>query len=136
MGDVFKKTLAHEGLRGFYKGLVPNLSIKWDKLLCAQFAMVFQMPYPWFVFPVSMVPVKPFQKPSIGEKHSNLFRRIQRGIYTCHTWHVCEVIPGGTQREQELEIHKGSLIEGYLASCQGLYNIMILLFLWLPSKAQ
>jgi solute carrier family 25 phosphate transporter 23/24/25/41 len=22
---VFKKTLAHEGLRGFYKGLVPNL---------------------------------------------------------------------------------------------------------------
>ncbi|KAH9538295.1 hypothetical protein CY35_16G099400 [Sphagnum magellanicum] len=25
MGDVFKKTLAHEGLRGFYKGLVPNL---------------------------------------------------------------------------------------------------------------
>jgi solute carrier family 25 phosphate transporter 23/24/25/41 len=25
MGDVFKKTLAHEGLLGFYKGLVPNL---------------------------------------------------------------------------------------------------------------
>ncbi len=25
MGDVFKRTLEHEGVRGFYKGLLPNL---------------------------------------------------------------------------------------------------------------
>lgn len=25
MSDVFKRTLQHEGLRGFYKGLFPNL---------------------------------------------------------------------------------------------------------------
>lgn len=25
MSDVFKRTLQHEGIRGFYKGLFPNL---------------------------------------------------------------------------------------------------------------